>query len=490
MWTLKAATIGSPIRVLLINPPSPEQLGSPLLGMQYVAASLLRRGCDVKVIDAAARYFPHSLEWIVTEADGFDPHLIGFSLFTRWVFHAYELVARLRGRFPFLVAGGAHATVRPDETLEHGFDVAVVGEAEESILQIVDVIAGQRHLDQVRGICYRGPDNRVHAGEPAAFIADLDSLSMPLTAQELYDPHWYSPNGAEVTPGGILTSRGCPARCTFCANYVTGRGFRYRSAADVVAELNAYHLRTGQCFFPCWDDALTANIPRLYQLCEALSHDIRFPLQWSAITRANMVKPELLRVLKKAGLVHVNFGVESGDDGILRAIKKGLTTEDVVRALEWSKEEGLLTACNFMLGFPQETPLALERTLRFMERIAPLVDSFSTLGVLVPFPGTPLYDDYHAQYGFTDWWLREHCSRYTPPPPLSDFDRFYRHYIDDANLDLDFFQYSDDMRALMRSCMKFKAEHNLVRMGLLEDPVYHAGRPEVVAATADRIGSE
>ncbi|MGH7486843.1 MAG: hypothetical protein ACREMY_14765, partial [bacterium] len=90
MWTLKAATIGSPIRVLLINPPSPEQLGSPLLGMQYVAASLLRRGCDVKVIDAAARYFPHSLEWIVTEADGFDPHLIGFSLFTRWVFHAYE----------------------------------------------------------------------------------------------------------------------------------------------------------------------------------------------------------------------------------------------------------------------------------------------------------------------------------------------------------------------------------------------------------------
>lgn len=483
MQTVRAAKNGRPIRVLLINPPSPEQLGAPLLGMQYVAASLLRRGCNVKVIDGAARYVPHDADSIVTEAEAFDPHVIGFGLFTRWVFHAYGLVARLRGRVPLLVAGGAHATVRPDETLERGFDVAVIGEAEDTIVQIVDVIEGHGRLEQVPGIRFRGSDGRVHAGQPGRVIADLDSLPMPLAAQALYDPQWYSVSGDEVTPGGILTSRGCPARCTFCANYVTGRGFRFRSAANVVAELNAYHVRTGQCFFPCWDDALTANIPRLYRLCQALSSDIRFPLQWSAITRANMVKPELLRVLKSAGLVHVNFGVESGDDGILRAIKKGLTTDDVVRALEWSKAEGLLTACNFMLGFPQETPAALERTLRFMERIAPLVDTFSTLGVLVPFPGTPLYEDYHAQYGFTDWWLREECSRYTPPPPLSDFDRFYRHYVDDANLDLDFFRYSEDMRQAMRACMKFKAEHNLARMGLIEDPVFRAVRREDTTAT-------
>jgi radical SAM superfamily enzyme YgiQ (UPF0313 family) len=170
--------------------------------------------------------------------------------------------------------------------------------------------------------------------------------------------------------------------------------------------------------------------------------------------------------------VAVNFGVESGDDQILRAIKKGITIDHVVRALEWAKAEGLHTACNFMLGFPQETPAALERTLRFMERIAPLVDSFSTMGVLVPFPGTPLYEDYHRQYGFTDWWLREEYARYEAPPPIDDFDRFYRHYIDDANLELDFFKYSPDMRELMRECMRYKAEHNLRKMGLLKDPVF------------------
>ena len=110
--------------------------------------------------------------------------------------------------------------------------------------------------------------------------------------------------------------------------------------------------------------------------------------------------------------------------------------------LEWAKEEGLLTACNFMLGFPQETPVELERTLRFMERIAPMVDAFSTMGVVIPFPGTPLYEEFHFLHGFTDWWLREEYSRFPESPPLGDVDRSYRYYSDDANLDLGFFRYS------------------------------------------------
>src|SRR5262249_54014749 len=112
-------------------------------------------------------------------------------------------------------------------------------------------------------------------------------------------------------------------------------------------------------------------------------------------------------------------------------------------------------------------PAALERTLRFMERIAPLVDAFSTMGVVVPFPGTPIYDDYHAAHGFTEWWLRPDYSRYAAPPAIDDRERYYRYYIDDANLQLDFFGYSPAMRGLIRECLRFKAEHNLARMGLM-----------------------
>ena len=468
-------------RVLLINPPSPEQLGAPLLGQQYVAAALVRHGCDVRVIDAAARYFAESDDWIVAEVAAFGADVVGIGLFPRWVWHAYRLGERLRDVAPLLVAGGAHATVRPAETLAHGFDVAIAGEAEATILHLVDAVIARRPLSEVPGILYRDRDGAIRSGSCANAIADLDALASPQLAQPLYDNGWYDPAATEVIPGGILTSRGCPARCTFCANYVTGRKFRYRRAECVVEELNAYHALTGASFFPCWDDALTADRARLFQLCDSIERGVRFPLSWSAITRATMVTPELLGAMRRAGLVAVNFGVESGDDQILRAIKKGITTDHVVRALEWAKAEGLHTACNFMLGFPQETPAALDRTLRFMERIAPLVDSFSTMGVLVPFPGTPLYEDYHAQFGFTDWWLREECSRYEAPPPMDDFDRFYRHYIDDANLELDFFHYSAEMRDRMRDCMRYKAEHNLRKMGLLKDPVF---RPAPVAIVA------
>ena len=466
-------------RVLLVNPPSPEQMGAPLLGLQYVASALLARGCEVRVIDAAARYFEGDATSIIEQARAFSPDMIGFSLFTRWVWHAYGLAARLAGSCRLLVAGGAHATVRPDETLDHGFDTAVSGEAELVMPALVDFLEGRRSLESIPGTRFRTPDGGRGEGPPSAVNNDLDGLPMPFLAQELFDSRWYHPAGATVVPGGMLASRGCPARCTFCANYVTGRKFRFRSTANVIAELNAWHDRCGNTFFPFWDDALSANPAHLARLCEAFERDVKFPLRWSAITRANMVTPELLRLMRRAGCVAVNFGVESGDDQILRVIKKGITTEQVVRALRWAKDEGLTTAANFMLGFPQETPDALQRTLDYMHRIAPLVDSFSTLGVAVPFPGTPLYDDHHRGYGFTDWWLREEYSQYSPPPPITDFDRFYRHYIDDANLELNFFAYSDRVRDLIRQCLKYKAEHNLCRIGLLRDPVY---RPEPTVA--------
>jgi len=454
------------MRVLLVNPPSPEQLGAPLLGLEYVAAALLARGCEVRVIDAAARHFAHDADWIAREVDGFAPDLIGVSLFTRWVWHAYALVERLCGK-ALLVAGGAHATVRPEETLARGFDVALTGEAEQSLVRVVDWLDGHDDLGRIPGAVFRRRDGTIGTGPPASFIEDLDVLAPPYLAQPLFDPRWYDPSGTETAPGGILTSRGCPARCTFCANHVTGRRFRHRSAESVVAEIAAWHDRCGITYFPCWDDALTVNPARVTELCGAIERDLDFPFRFGAITRANLVTRDLLRTMRRAGLAHVNFGVESGDDDVLRAIKKGVRTDQVVRALEWAKDEGLVTACNFMLGFPQETPAALERTLRFMERIAPLVDAFSTMGVVVPFPGTPIYEEFHERHGFTDWWLRPDYSRYAAPPPPEDLDRYYRYYIDDANLALDFFEYDAEMRALIRDCLRFKAEHNLQRMGLM-----------------------
>ena len=254
------------MRVLLINPPSPEQLGSPLLGLQYVAASLLARGFDVRIIDAAARYFPHDDEWIANEAASFAPQIIGVSLFTRWVWHAYRLVERLKGGAWLLVAGGAHATVRPEETLHQGFDLALVGEAETGIVRVAAWLDGRDEIAAIPGAVYRQRDGAIGYGPRAQAVLDLDELSPPYLAQPLFDARWYEPSGQDTAPGGILTSRGCPARCTFCSNAVTGRSVRYRSADNVTHEINAWHERCGIVYFPCWDVALTAKTTRKSQI--------------------------------------------------------------------------------------------------------------------------------------------------------------------------------------------------------------------------------
>jgi radical SAM superfamily enzyme YgiQ (UPF0313 family) len=388
----------------------------------------------------------------------------------------------LKGCGALLLAGGAHATVCPEEPLEQGFDVVLTGEAELGIVALLQALQagpGGKGLNGVPGAVWRDGQGRVQRGPPAGFIDELDALAPPHAAQPLYAPHWYHPGGATAVPGGLLTSRGCPARCTFCANVVTGRGFRFRSPASVVAELKAWHALTGHSFFPFWDDAFTAKIPRLDALCQAFREDLDFELRFSAIMRAGQVTPALLRQLKGAGLVHVNFGVESGDDEVLRLIKKGLHTEQVLRALHAAKDAGLATACNFMLGFPEDSPASLERTARFMERIAPLVDSFSTLGVVIPFPGTELYEQHHRQQGFTAWWLREDHARWHDAPPLDDAAAFQRHYLDDATLGLDFFHYPAAVQQGIRECLRIKGEHNLRRWGLLRDAVF---APEPLAA--------
>lgn len=144
------------MRILLLNPPSPERLGAPLLGFQHVAAALLRAGHEVRVIDAAARHFEHGADWIAQQVLDFRPRFVGMALFTRWVWHAYRLLPALKDCGCLLVAGGAHTTVLPQETLEMGFDVALTGEAEFSIVALARAIQAGAPLAAVPGSWVRG----------------------------------------------------------------------------------------------------------------------------------------------------------------------------------------------------------------------------------------------------------------------------------------------------------------------------------------------
>jgi anaerobic magnesium-protoporphyrin IX monomethyl ester cyclase len=457
-------------RFLLVMPRLPQRLGTPYLGQLLVAASLRRAGHEVRAVDLAARFGPTDDE-AVALADDFAPDAVGMTLFTYSAARGYALARRLARPGRVLIAGGPHATLCPDEPVRHGFDVAVAGEGELTVLALAAALDRGAPVDGIPGV--RTPHS---VGPAAPAIADLDALARPHEGYPAYDMGWYDPTGRDIVPGGLMTSRGCPARCTFCANYVTGRAYRYRSAEDVVAEMVALRTAHGVRSFPFWDDAFTALRPRLRALCDAI---VREPalrdVTWTCITPGNMVKPHDLVMMREAGCVAVNFGIESGDATTLRLMQKGQRPEHVIDAVREAKAVGMTTIVNFMFGFPNEGPAELGATLDLMRTLAPMTDFFNTRGVLVPFPGTAIYDQWADHYGFRDWWLDPSMVP-LEPDGLSPLELAHAQQTD-PTLALDFFRYTPEVRQLIAEGVRFKARHNhstLVRMGAAEPERGHA----------------
>ncbi len=444
-------------RVLLIIPLLPQKMGAPYIGQQYIASSLLKDGHEVRCLDLSAPRFSGRDEDAVVLAESWRPDMIGITLFTQNAARGYRLAKMLRHTTRLLIAGGPHPTVCPDESNGFGFDAVVRGEGEFAVMGYA------RWLDKNAKIAPLGGRRRVIpeigslSQEP---IKNLDDLPFPLESYSCFEVQAYSAS-AMVVPGGMITSRGCPSSCTFCANSVTGRTHRWRSSSNVVAEMIQLREKYNLAHFSFWDDAFTANSPRINDLCEAiLDEQALNGITWSCITPANMVKPKNLAQMKKAGCVAINFGIESGDDNILKIIQKGQRPKQVKAVLAAAKAEGMTTIVNFMFGFPEEGLIELEHSMGLMCELSEQTDIFNNSGVLVPFPGTVVYNRNHEKYGFTRWWLE---LKYVPVEPnLFDFDpESAQKYLEyDSTLDMDFFHYSDAVRDKIAECVLFKAMHN------------------------------
>ncbi|MDA8122157.1 MAG: radical SAM protein [Deltaproteobacteria bacterium] len=426
-------------KVLLIMPSLPRKTSVPYLGQQYLASSLVKDGHEVRCLDLAAARFLGTPGEDIRVVGSWRPDMIGVTLFTQNALAGYRLAERLKGTTRLLLAGGPHPTACPGEPLRFGFDAVARGEGEQAVVAYARKLEGRR---------------------TGTRVTDLDALPFPVESLGCYDASSYSEKGV-VVPGGMITSRGCPGRCTFCATRVAGRKHRWRSASNVVAEMALLREAHNVSHFSFWDDSFSACRSRVHELCDAIE---RCPalrgVTWSAITPANTVSTEDLRRMKEAGCVAINFGIESGDETILGNIRKGLTPAQAKAAVTSAKAEGMTTIANFMFGFPGEGVGELDRTLRFMEDISDVADMFNHGGVLVPYPGTVIYDRNHSRYGFTEWWLDP---RYLPDEPDMfgmDPDRAQQYLERDGILDLDFFRYTDEVREKIAACVRFKARHN------------------------------
>ncbi|HLL25624.1 MAG TPA: radical SAM protein [Kofleriaceae bacterium] len=441
-------------RVFLVNPPSPEPVRTPLLSFCHLAASLRAAGHDVALLDASAPHAPHEHAAIAARIAAFAPDLVGVHLKTLHVQPAYALVRVLAHHT--LVAGGPHATIVADEPLAHGFRYVVRGEGEDALVELADALDGTRALAEIAGLSWI--DRGLPRHNPTRpFLTELDRLAAPLSALDLFDPSWY--DGARA-PAGILSSRGCPAACTFCSNDVTGRKFRYRSPASVAAEVAALRRDHGVAAFSFFDDSFAVGRRRVRELCDAIAASGE-PAYWTCTAHPSHLDRDIIADMQRAGCAGIDIGMESADPAMLVRIGKGVTVARVLDVLGWCHELGVHAVVNLMFGWPDETDAELAATIDFIERAAPIAGGFNARGVVVPYPGTAIYEANHARFGFTRWWLDEAPLAYPPFPTSWSESEIVRAYADDPALDRNFFRHPPHRVEMIRVALAKKASVTL-----------------------------
>jgi anaerobic magnesium-protoporphyrin IX monomethyl ester cyclase len=389
----------SAMKVLLINPKMNlpiETRTSPSLGLAYLGAASEQQGHTVRIYDGDVE--DTSLERVLRD---FAPDLIGITANTIQIKSAWRDAAVVKSVADIpVVLGGPHPTVLPAESAERPeVDIVVRGEGEvtwEELCQWRKVDgewqAAISGLESVQGISYQTPDGQVHHNPDRPVIEDLDSL--PLPAYHLFKINRYTNlqptvDHIEGPSYPILTSRGCPYRCTYCSQ-IGPRRWRMRSPENVVAEWRWLVRDLGAAEVGVLDDSFNINRQRVLDICDLLIKEELTHVPWIMINgiRANLVDQELLGHMKQAGCIRSAFGVESGNQEILdSAISKQLTLEQVRAAFKAAKEVGMETIGFFMIGLPGETEETMDETIRFAIELDPVVANFS---MATPFPGTEM----------------------------------------------------------------------------------------------------
>ncbi len=399
------------MRILLINTPYLSVYGKlnvghnytfPL-GLGYIAAVLRQAGHTVFFLDPEplGMGFEKIGKYIAEKK----PSLIGLTTATPNFKCAVQIadLCRLHASQAQIVLGGIHASARKEKILENytQFDVLVVGEGEVTILELCSAIESGGAFKDIAGIIYRNQNGEICITSPRPFLRNVDSLPMP--ARDLVDLNQYRLQvhlDIGVKSATLLTSRGCPFQCTFCASHLTmGRGFRPHSPAYVLKEIKTLVEQYGVKLISIVDDTFTVDKKRVRAICSLLLEH-RIKVKWFCFARVDTIDKELLKLMKRAGCISLLFGVESADETVLQNIKKKIKPDQARRALAISNQLGFKTLASFMFGNPGDNKLTMKKTIDFAIEISPTIASFNRL---VPYPGTEIYDKYFDADSEPDW---------------------------------------------------------------------------------------
>lgn len=365
-------------------------------GLGYLAGALRNADYDIDIFDGAIE--DETLAARLTR-EPFD--VIGISSPTPLIYEAWEYARIAKEHGAVTILGGPHPTLMPDESMQRGeVDFVARGEGEETIVEFVQAIergAAGEEWTRIKGLSWKDAQGKIQHNVGRTLQSDLDAIPFP--AYDLFKINRYT-NLQPLTDGldpharayTILTSRGCPYKCTYCSKPITGDTWRARSVENVLREWKMLVEELGATEIGITDDIWNLDLKRAKDLCRGLIEWGLNTVPWVTVhgMKVNHTDGELFRLMKQAGCRRVGFGVESGDEDILkRVVKKSQTFEQVRGAFRNAKAAGLQTMGFFIYGMPGESEATMEKTTQLALELDPDLAHFM---IASPYPGTALWD--------------------------------------------------------------------------------------------------
>lgn len=389
------------MKIILINPPFSAYGGlkghggkSLPLNLGYLAAYVRRERSDYKLSIFDAEALCMSFEDIVKHISAENPDVIGITSSTPGFSNAIKTAQVCKGANSraWVVLGGIHPSAFPEETVkEESVDFVVAGEGEITFLELLAALEKKEGFSGIKGLVFK-ENGRVVRNEPRPLIEDLDSLPFPargLMPLNLYQP----PPTKRVSifkPTYLTTARGCPFNCTYCsAKVVWQRRYRFRSPENVVNEIEHCIRDFDIREFNFTDELFTANHARVKAFCEEIIKR-NLKIAWVCMSRAGGVSLEILKLMKKSGCKEISFGLESGDEAVLKKIKKEATIESAFKSIMLVKKSGIKTHASYMLGNIGETPQTIRKTINLAKKLNTDIAAFF---IASPLPGTEFYEE-------------------------------------------------------------------------------------------------
>ena len=387
--------------VLLINPNYKEKLWKntlslyPPLGLSYLAAYLRTKLIKVAILEANA--FELSEEETVKKTVESGAKIIGIGASTATTEIVFNLCKKIKEKDPskIVVFGGVHATCLPKDSLENcpSIDYIVIGEGEKIFYNLVNALKNKKSVKKIKGVAFIYKKKFVQ-NPPEELIKNLDELPFP--ARDLLPIHLYRP-GSEFDMGfrgkeyaEIISSRGCPNKCVFCSSAHFWKIIRIRSVNNIVEEIKELK-KEGVKHITFVDDTITLSKSFILELCEKITP---LKLKWDCYARVNNLTDDVVKAMKKSGCFAARIGYESGNNEILKKIKKNTNIEQAREATKILKKYGIRILGFFMIGLPGDTKETIEDTINFAIELSP--DIFSFL-ITTPLPGTEMFEEYKAK---------------------------------------------------------------------------------------------